>query len=326
MGTMRWALTLIILMLLARPVGAQQFPQPSGCPPSDSGAACLGSGGSPVNTVLVVDGTTYLRLNRSGVFTFAGGAIFSGATFPFAFTSQAAGDTMYASSTTAWSRLAVGASAGMFLRSTGTLPGWSTLILPNSATTGDTVVATATDTLGAVAAVAVGRIFRAAGTGTVPTWSTATYPNTFTAGDLVTATATNVVGAVADVAVNQVLVSGGVGVVPAYSATPVLTSVTTRYVANGTAPSVANVGASSCGTSAATIAGNDNAGIVTVGATSGTQCRVTFTAAAPTRWQCIVNNEITANLARTTSISPTQMDFLGTFVGLDVLSYVCVPR
>ncbi len=99
-----------------------------------------------------------------------------------------------------------------------------------------------------------------------------------------------------------------------------------NYVTAGTTPSVADVGAASCGTTAATIAGNNNAGIVTVGATSGTQCRVTFTVTAPTRWQCIVNNETTANLARTTSVSNTQMDFLGTFVGGDVISYVCSPR
>ena len=98
------------------------------------------------------------------------------------------------------------------------------------------------------------------------------------------------------------------------------------FIATGAAPSVANVGANSCGTSAATIAGNDNAGIVTVGATSGTQCRVTFTTTAPNRWQCVPTNETTANLLRSTAISTTQVDFLGTMVGGDVLSYICMPR
>ena len=104
------------------------------------------------------------------------------------------------------------------------------------------------------------------------------------------------------------------------------TSVTSRFVASGSAPTAASVGANSCGTTAPSVAGNDNTGIVTVGATSGTQCRVTFTAAAATRWQCVVNNETTANLARTTYVDASNVDFLGTFVGLDVLSYICMPR
>lgn len=94
----------------------------------------------------------------------------------------------------------------------------------------------------------------------------------------------------------------------------------------GSAPSVANVGANSCGTSAATVTGNDTVGFVTVGATSGTQCRVTFTAAATTRRVCLINNETTANLARSTVVSTTATDFFGTFVGGDVISYLCFVR
>lgn len=293
--TARLAFVVLALVLSMASSVSGQVTQPTGCPRGDTGSVCLGSGGSSVDTVIVVDGVAYMRVSRAGAVTFPNSAIVtlpSGATFinptitvnsgsfSLGLPSQASGDLLYADAATTYTRLAKPATTGMFLRYTGTLPGWSTLVLPNAAT----------------------------------------------AGDLIAATATNTVGSVADVAVNQVLVSGGVGVVPAYSATPVLTSVTARYVANGSAPSVANVGANSCGTSAATVAGNDNTGIVTVGATSGTQCRVTFTAAAPTRWQCIVNNETTANLARTTSVSVTQMDFLGTFVGADVLSYVCAPR
>ena len=323
---MRVALALTALIILVSSPVFAQVAQPTGCPRGDGVAVCLGAGGAPLDVALVSDGTTYVRLTRAGVITFANGATISGTTFPFVFGSQAAGDTMYASSATAWSRLAVGASAGMFFRSTGTLPAWSTLILPNAAVAGDTVVATATNTWGAVTAVAAGRLFRAAGTGTVPAWSTMTLADTFVAGDLVVATATNVVGSVADAAAGQVLTSGGVGVVPAYSATPVVTSVTGRLITSGTVTSVANVGADSCGTTAATIAGTDNAGIVTVGATAGTQCRVTFSAAAATRRLCIVNNETTANLARTTYVSVTTTDFLGTFVAGYVLAYVCLAR
>ena len=87
--------------------------------------------------------------------------------------------------------------------------------------------------------------------------------------------------------------------------------------------SVANVGAASCGTTAATIVGTDKAFRVTVGATSGTECRVTFVSAWTTAPVCIVNNETTANLARTDSPTTTTIDLAGTFVGGDVLSVVC---
>lgn len=88
------------------------------------------------------------------------------------------------------------------------------------------------------------------------------------------------------------------------------------------AVSVANVGANSCGTTAATIAGNNSTGRVTVGATSGTQCRITFTSAWTIAPSCLVNNETTANLARTTATTTT-VDLLGTFGGGDLLTYHC---
>jgi hypothetical protein len=88
--------------------------------------------------------------------------------------------------------------------------------------------------------------------------------------------------------------------------------------------SVANVGANSCGTTSATIAGSNNTGIVTVGATSGTQCRILFSKAATTRRQCTVTNETTANLARTAYVDTTHNDLLGVFVAGDTLSYVCL--
>lgn len=114
----------------------------------------------------------------------------------------------------------------------------------------------------------------------------------------------------------------GVAITPSGAGFVTVTSIAT---AGGT-PTVANVGANSCGTSAATIAGNDNAGIITVGATSGTQCRITFTKAAPTRWFCTFNNETTANLARSTYVDTTHVDAFGTFVGGDVVSYLCAAR
>jgi hypothetical protein len=89
------------------------------------------------------------------------------------------------------------------------------------------------------------------------------------------------------------------------------------------AVTVGNVGANSCGTSAATIVGNNTAGKVTVGATAGTQCRITFSSAWTNAPACVVTNETTANLARAASTT-TVVDLTGTFNGADVLSYQCL--
>lgn len=89
-------------------------------------------------------------------------------------------------------------------------------------------------------------------------------------------------------------------------------------------PTVGNVGADSCGTSAATIVGRNAAGKVTVGATSGTQCRVTFSAAfAANAPSCTASNETTAALVRTNSTT-ARVDLLGAFTAGDVLAYVCL--
>ena len=86
---------------------------------------------------------------------------------------------------------------------------------------------------------------------------------------------------------------------------------------------VANVGANSCGTTAATIVGTDNAFRVTVGATSGTRCRVTFVSSWTTAPTCAGNNETTANLMRTYTATTTTIDLAGTFVAGDVISVIC---
>ena len=98
-----------------------------------------------------------------------------------------------------------------------------------------------------------------------------------------------------------------------------------HILGNGATPSVANVGVNSCGTTAATIAGTDTAGKVTVGATSGTECRITFAIAFTNAPSCTVSNETTANLTRTQSTTTTA-DLEGTFVGGDVLAYICLGR
>lgn len=87
---------------------------------------------------------------------------------------------------------------------------------------------------------------------------------------------------------------------------------------------VANVGANSCGTTAATVVGNDNAGEITVGATSGTQCRVAFPVAVPTRRFCTANSDTTTIAVRTTYVDTTHTDFIGTFPAAEHVTFTCM--
>jgi len=111
---------------------------------------------------------------------------------------------------------------------------------------------------------------------------------------------------------------------PAGGATINLT--TTLITTSGSGMLVANVGANSCGTTAATIAGNSNAFEITVGATSGTQCRVAFPTAAPNQWDCVSDDNTTTLATRTTIIDTTHVDFLGAFVAGDKITGICFPR
>ncbi len=85
-------------------------------------------------------------------------------------TAHTAGDLLYASGAHALARLPVGVSAGMFIRSDGSVPGWSTLVLPNSATQGDLIVATGANALGSVAGAATGNALLSGGATSVPSW------------------------------------------------------------------------------------------------------------------------------------------------------------
>lgn len=98
------------------------------------------------------------------------------------------------------------------------------------------------------------------------------------------------------------------------------------YKSTGSGLAVANVGANSCGTTAATIAGGNNAFVITVGATSGTQCRVTFTFAAATEWDCTVTDSTTTIATRATPVDTTHTDFFGAFVAADKVTGLCFPR
>lgn len=94
----------------------------------------------------------------------------------------------------------------------------------------------------------------------------------------------------------------------------------------GTGVTVANVGANSCGTTAATIAGNQISGVITVGTVAGTQCRVTFSTAAPVARDCTVTDSTTTAATRATVVSTTATDFFGAFVAGDKVTYVCTVR
>jgi hypothetical protein len=91
------------------------------------------------------------------------------------FASYTVGDIIYASTTTAFTRLNAGA-AGTFLRfaGAGVAPVVSTLILPNAGTTGDIFHATASNTMGRLSAVATGNVLLSGGVATISAWGKVT--------------------------------------------------------------------------------------------------------------------------------------------------------
>lgn len=90
-------------------------------------------------------------------------------------------------------------------------------------------------------------------------------------------------------------------------------------------PAVTDTSANSCGTGTQTIAGNDNAGKVTVIGSAGTSCTVTFATAFVNAPSCTVTNETSAALVRATSTTTTVV-LAGVFAENDVLAYVCLGR
>lgn len=145
----------------------------------------------------------------------------------------AIGDLLYASTTSALSRLA-DVAAGSYLRSGGvaTAPVWSTTTLPNSATTGDLLFASAANTYTNLADVATGNALISGGVGVAPSWgkigltthvsgtlaatSGGTGNASYAVGDILFASTTTALSRLADVATGSALISGGVGVAPAW--------------------------------------------------------------------------------------------------------------
>lgn len=87
------------------------------------------------------------------------------------FSSYAVGDILYAATTSTFAKLA-DVAAGSYLRSGGvnTAPLWSTLTLPNAATTGDLLFANATNAISTLADVATGNALLSGGVGVAPLW------------------------------------------------------------------------------------------------------------------------------------------------------------
>lgn len=81
------------------------------------------------------------------------------------------GDLMTGQAGPVWARLALGGAAGSFLRRDATDVLWSTLVLPNAATTGDILYASGANTIGNLADVAVGQALVSGGVGVAPAWS-----------------------------------------------------------------------------------------------------------------------------------------------------------
>lgn len=93
--------------------------------------------------------------------------------------SYAIGDLIYASGATTLAKLA-DVAAGAFLRSggVGVAPAYSTLILPNAATTGDIFMATSSNTMGRLANVATGNVLLSGGVGVASAFGKVTTSHT----------------------------------------------------------------------------------------------------------------------------------------------------
>jgi len=97
-----------------------------------------------------------------------------------------------------------------------------------------------------------------------------------------------------------------------------------HLIGGGTAPTVASTTSNSCGTTSPTIAGTDSAGKITVGATSGTSCTITFGTAYSNAPSCWGNDETTAGGVTKIISTTTTVILSGTFLASDVINYGCI--
>lgn len=91
----------------------------------------------------------------------------------------------------------------------------------------------------------------------------------------------------------------------------------------GTAPTVADTSANSCGSGTETIAGSDERGRVTVIGSSGTSCTVTFGTAYGTAPVCFAADETSGVMLAPPVTTTTTTILAGTFAQNDVIRYSC---
>jgi hypothetical protein len=94
-----------------------------------------------------------------------------------------------------------------------------------------------------------------------------------------------------------------------------------HQITTGATPAVGS-GSTDCGTSPS-IGGNDNAGRVTVGATNGGRCTITFVTPWPNPPVCSAFDETAPTLVRPTAASATSVVLAGSFASGDSLVYNC---
>ena len=157
-----------------------------------------------------------------------------------AIASQVVGDMLYADTTTTFTRLAVSGTAGTFVRSTGTVPAWSTLVLPNSASAGDVFYASSSNTMGNLAVSSTAGTFIRS-TGSAPAYSTLVLPNAATTGDLPYASASNTVSMLAAVASGSYLRAAGTSTAPVWSTLTLPNAATTGDILTATASNTVGV-------------------------------------------------------------------------------------
>lgn len=175
-----------------------------------------------------------------------------------------AGDLMYGNATPVWAPLSIG-SAGKMLRSTGTLPAWSTFTQANTYVRGDVLVATAANVLAGKAIGTAGKILRSDGTD--PQWTTSTFADTYTQGTVLYASTANTVSGLTVGSSATYLRSNGT--IPAW-ATISATEVTTGNLPYAQLPSGggtwANGGTLSITGGVTTVAGLTSSALVTASA------------------------------------------------------------
>ena len=255
-----------------------------------------GAGAAPAALGSLGTTTTLLHGNAAGAPTFSAVSLTADVTgvLPAANggtgqSSYAIGDLIYASGTTALSKLADVATGNVLLSG-----GVTTAPAYGKVTSSHLNITTTTCTnqfLTAISATGTGTCTTAnlatSVTGTLPATNGGTGFASYTVGDLVAASSTTALAKINAVAVGQVLASAGTGTLPAYTADPQVSSV--KLGANVALSSTAAAISSGFGTSPA-IAGTAFSFRVTVGTGGTANTGVVTLPTAATAWNCAVQD------------------------------------